>query len=134
MGAVGIEEAATVSPQVLDELERGHGSLSDDLNSALQCVGLRVRRQVERYALPDQNQAAHDGHRQKNPKQSADEIHPEVAQGRRMLPREASDKSDPNSQAGISREEILRDQANELGQIAKSGFARVSLPGCGRRE
>src|SRR5580658_10435513 len=114
MGAVGIEEAATVSAQVLDELERGHGSLSDGLNSTLQGVGLCVRRQVERHALPDQNQAARDCQRQKNPKQSTDEIHPEVAQGRRMLPREAPDESDPNSQAGSSREEVLRDQANEL--------------------
>ena len=87
MGAVGVEEAAAVGSQVLDELQRGHRSLSDGLNSALQSMDFRVRRQVERHALPDQGQAAHQRHRQKNPKQSSDQVHPEVAQGGRTFPR-----------------------------------------------
>ena len=63
MGAVGVEEAAAVGPQVLDELQRCHRSLSDSLNSTLQCVGFRVRPQIERHALPDQYEAAHQGQR-----------------------------------------------------------------------
>ncbi len=68
VGAVGVEESAAVGSQVLDELERGDGSLRDGLDSALQSVDLRVRRKVERYALPDQGSGCPLAPRAKGPK------------------------------------------------------------------
>ena len=46
---------------------------------------LGVRREVERHALPDQHEAAHQRQGQQDPKQAADQVHPEVAQRRRLL-------------------------------------------------
>ena len=111
MGAIGIEEAAAVGSQVLDELQRRHRSLSDGLTATFQSVGLRVRRQVERHALPDQGEAADHRRRQKHPKQRSYEIRPEVAHGSRMRPGEASDEGDSQGKSGRARKEVLRDQA-----------------------
>src|SRR5258708_30606205 len=95
---------------------------------------MRVRRQVERHALPDQGEAANHGRRQKDPKQRSYEVHPEVAHGSRTLPGEASDEGDSQGKAGRAGEEVLRDQTKQLGQVAKSSFAAISLRGCGCRE
>src|ERR1039458_5186551 len=98
MGAVGVEEAAPVGPIVLDELQRAHRSLSDGLNPTLQGVSFGVGGQVEGYALPDQGKASHHGQGQEDPKQSPNEIHPEVAQGSRAFPGEAADEGDLHCQ------------------------------------
>ena len=97
-------------------------------------MGLRVVRQVERHALPDQNETAHQSQRHQDPKKSADQVHPEVPQCARTFPYEASDESHPQGEAGSACQEVLRDQAKHLGEIAKRGLTAVRLPRCGRRE
>jgi len=129
MGTIGIEKAAAFGSQIRDKLIRGCRSLSDGLTSTLQSVGFRIARQVDRYALADQNQAARQSQRQEDPKQASGQIHPEVAQGSGSFPYEASDEGNPHGEAGSAGEEILRDQSQQLGEIPESGFAAIGLPG-----
>jgi hypothetical protein len=63
MGAVGVEKAADVSAEVLDDLKSGYRSLRDDLRGALECGDRGVGVEVHRYTLPDEEQRAWNAER-----------------------------------------------------------------------
>ncbi len=56
VGGVGVHEPAPVSSQLLDGLLGGYRSLRDRLCPALQRVHKRVRAEVLRHTLPDQEE------------------------------------------------------------------------------
>jgi hypothetical protein len=79
---VGIEEPAAVGAQVLDELERSHRSLSDDLLPPLERPRDGIRGRAHGHPLPDEHEATHERQRQEDPQEGAYKVDPEVAQCR----------------------------------------------------
>jgi hypothetical protein len=53
MGGIGVEEAATVRAEFLDDLLRGDRALRDDLFAAFEGRRVNIGRQVLRHAFPD---------------------------------------------------------------------------------
>ena len=67
MRRVGIEEAAAIGAQLLDDLLRGDRSLRDDLLGAFQRLDVSVGAEVLRHALPYQHQREHDADGKQHP-------------------------------------------------------------------
>ena len=86
--------------------------------------------EVHRNSLPDEEQRSDQRAGQKNPKQAAREIDPEVPKRCAGLPRQASNKGNADGQSRGSSEKILRAEPHHLTEIAHGVFASVSLP-CG---
>ena len=128
MGAVGVEEAASVGSQLLDEFERCDRALREVLYSAFQRMGFDVGRKVHRYALPHQGNGTEQRQRQQHPQQRAHQIDPEVAQRRGLLACEAANEGDACGKTGRTRQEVLCGKANHLRQVAQRGLAAVRLP------
>ena len=134
MGAVGIEKAAAVRAEVLDELQRGDGALRDCLLRSLQRMCDRIRRKVERHALPNQHQSADERQRQQHPQNGSHQIDPKIAQRFRPLAGKTADEGDAHREPGRAGEKVLGSQADELRGIAQRRFAAIRLPRCRRRE
>ncbi|HUI58032.1 MAG TPA: hypothetical protein VLY04_23820 [Bryobacteraceae bacterium] len=134
MRAIGVEETAAIGAQVLDEFQRCHRSLRDGLGSTLQGSRRDVRVEVQRDALPEQNQAAHQRQRQQDPEQRPRQVHPEIAQRGRALAGDAADEGESHRQARRTGEKILRYQADQLGHVAQRALTAVGLPGGGGGE
>ena len=91
MGGVGVEEAAAVGAQHLDDFLRGDRALGDHLLGAFQRRRLGIGAEVLRHALPDEEQADDDRDRQQDVERAAGQIDPEIADAvcaeRRAKPR-----------------------------------------------
>jgi hypothetical protein len=84
--------------------------------------------------LPDEDQAADERYGQQHPQQRPYKVHPEIAEGGRVLPGETADEGDADGQPGRAGQEVLRHQADRLGEVAQGGLAAIGLPGRGGRE
>ncbi len=92
MSPVGVKEAAAIGAEILDDLERSHGTLRYDLLSTLDGSGDRIVVEVHRNALPDEQQAADQCSRQQDPEQGACQINPKIAKRVGALPGQAADE------------------------------------------
>ena len=81
MRRVGVEEAAAVGAQHLDDFLGRHRALGNDLLGAFQRGGIGIGGQVLRRAAGDQHEADDDGRRQQDVYDAAGQIDPEVAEG-----------------------------------------------------
>ncbi len=134
MSRVGIEEAATICAQILDNLLRGHRPLSNHLRGALQSMHHRIWIEVLHHALRDIDQRAHHRKWQQHIEHTAREINPEIPQRLRAAPGQAANKCDRQHDAGGGRDEVVEGQAGHLRQIAHRLLASVVLPVGIRRE
>ena len=153
MRAIGIEEAATIGAEFLDNLLRGHRTLRNGLrgNSVHYRFaggiyrGLTVRvhvldllrlhqlhgvvgLQVLHHALRDQNQRTDNAEGQQHPQARAHHVDPEVADGcicRRAMPRMKAIASAMPVRCGS---EVVVSQASHLGQVAHRALAGIGLP------
>ena len=130
VGAVGVEESAAVGAQHLDGFLRGHGTLTDGLrlSGLLKRMRGRVRAQVLRNSLPDQQQCVDDARGPQHIEQGARHVDPEVADGGGVGALDAADKSYGDHDARRRRPEVVRGEAGHLGEIAHGGLGRVELP------
>ena len=79
MGGVGVEEAAAVGAEHLDDFLRSHRSLGDHLLGAFERRRLGIGAEILRHALPDEEQADDDRDRQQDVERAAGQIDPEIA-------------------------------------------------------
>ena len=153
MSAVGVEEAAAVGAEFLDDLLRGHRTLRDGLrgdrvhhrlavgvhrglavgahvlhllrlNQLHRVVGL----QVLHHALRDQHQRADNAERQQHPQAAADHVHPEVADGLHLPAGDAANEGNRQRDTDRCGDEVVIGQPGHLGEVAHRGFTRVGLP------
>ena len=149
MRAVGVEEAAAVGAEFLDDLLRGHRALRDGLRGdrvhhrlaagidRRLAVGVhmlhllrldQLRRvvglQVLHHALRHQHQRADDAERQQHPQAAANHVHPEVADGLHLPARDAANEGDRQRDARRRRNEVVIGQAGHLGEIAHRASRR----------
>ena len=92
MRGVGIEEAAAVSSQHLDDLLGGHRSHGNRLLGAFQGRGADVGTQILRHALPDEEQANNDRDRQQDVECATSQIDPKIADTFRRAAGEAANQ------------------------------------------
>ena len=153
MRAVGVEEAAAVGAELLDDLLRGHRSLRDRLRGdrihhrlaagvnrrlaigadVLDLLRLHqlyrvVGPQVLHHALRDQHQRAHNAERQQHPQAGADQVHPEIADGLHLAAGNAANEGNRQRDADRRRREVVVGEPGHLRQIAHGGFAGIVLP------
>ncbi len=163
VGAVGVEEPAPVGPQFLDELLGGHRPLGnrllgdvhgllhrltarvlDDIALRVLLIDLRrlrvddLRRvigtEVLHHPLRDEKERADNAEGQQHPEGGAYEVHPEVADGLRLAPRDAADEGDGDGNARGRRGEVVVSQAGHLRKVTHRRLGHVRLPvGVGRK-
>jgi hypothetical protein len=131
---VCVEEASAIGAEVLDDFQRGHRPLSNDLAGSIERMGDDVVVEVHRNSLADEEQRPEERAGRENPEEAAGEIDPEVTQGLETFAGEASDEGDADGQAHRAGEKILYAEAHHLAGIAHGVFARIGLPGAGGGE
>ena len=65
---------------------------------------------------------------QQHPEGAAGEVDPEVAEGLHLAAGDAADEGDGERQADGGRPEVVRREAEHLGEVAHRGLGRVGLP------
>ena len=125
---VGVEEAAAVGAQHLDDFLRGDRPLGDHLLGALERGRLGVGAEILRHALPDEEQADDDADRQQDVERAAGEIDPEVADALGRAPGEAADQRDRQRDAGRGRDEVVHGEPRHLDEVAHRRLGHVGLP------
>ena len=128
MGGIGVEEAAAIGAQHLDDFLRGDRPLGDHLLGAFERRRLGVGAEILRHALPDEEQADDDRDRQQDVERAARQIDPEVADALGRAAGEAADQRDRQRNAGRRRDEVVNRQPRHLDEIAHRRFGHVGLP------
>src|SRR5215475_6673679 len=148
MGAVSVEETASVSSPLLDDFLRGHWALRDGLRG--NCIHDRLAVGIESRltirinalnllwfdqvhgviwlevlddALRDEQQRADDAKWQEYPEATANEIYPEVAERLHLAAGDAADKCDGQHDSGGRRNEVVKGEACHLREIAHRRLA-----------
>ena len=126
---VGVEDAATVGAQHLDDLLRGGGTGVERTGAARDGVDRRqVARKLLRNTHGDQHGRGDDGDRQQQPQVQPRQVHPEVAETVGPGAHEATDQGAGDTDADGRRHEVLHREAGELGGVAEHRLTRVVLP------
>ena len=128
MGGVGVEEAAAVGAELLDDLLAGHRTNRYGLLGAFQGRGVDGPDQGLRHAQGDEDQRPDDRDRQQNVEGDSGQIGPEIADSGRRGAHEATHQREGHGEAGRRRDEIVHGEAEHLGQIAHGRLAGVILP------
>ena len=133
---VGVEETAAVGAQHLDGFLRGHRPLPDGLRlgGLFERMRNRIRAEVLRHALPDQEQRVKNARRRQNVKHRPSHVDPEIANRRGTGSLDTTDQRHGNHDACRSRPEVVRRQARHLREITHGRLGRVELPICIRGE
>ena len=79
-------------------------------------------------ALRGEGYGEDDGDGEKDPEGAAGEVDPEVAEGLHLAAGDAADEGDGEGQAYGGGPEVVRGEAEHLGEIAHGGLGRVGLP------
>ena len=128
MSGIGVEEAAAVGAELLDDLLARHRPDRDRLFRAFE------RRRVDgalkrlRHAQGDEDERADDRDRQQKIKRDAGHIDPEVPDRGRRGAGEAAHQRERHREASGRRKEIVHGEAEHLGQMAHRRLAAVVLP------
>ena len=128
MRRIGVEEAAAVGAELLDDLLARHRPDRDGLLRAFQrrCVDRAGQRL--RHAERDEDQRADDRDRQQEVERDPRQIDPEIADRRRGGARKAAHQREGHREAGRGRDEIMHGEAEHLGQMAHRRLAAIVLP------
>ena len=128
MRRIGVEKAAAVGAELLDDLLARHRADRDGLFRAFQ--RRRVNRSGERlrHAERDQHKRADESDRQENVEGDPRHIGPEIADRRRRGARKAAHQREGHGEAGRRGDEIMHGEADHLGQMAHRRLAGVVLP------
>ena len=128
MGGVGVEEAAAVVAQLLDEFLRGDRAVGDRLLRAFEGGDRLGRVPRLRHTLPDQHEGSDEGDRQQDVQHAAGQVDPVVADRGRAAPRETAEQGDRDGQAGGGRGEVADGEDGGLGQVRRARLTGVVLP------
>ena len=145
MRAVGVEEAAAVGPELLDDLLRRHRALgnrlfAEDARLWLAVCARRgdclriddrdlvVRLQILYDALRHEEKGADDRDRQQHPKRGAHHVDPEVPDRLLLTLRDAANERDRDRDADRCRDKVVIGEPSHLGEIAHRRLAAVRLP------
>src|SRR3981081_2524790 len=153
MSAIGVKKTAAVRSPLFNNFLRRNRTLCDSLlddgihhgltipaDNSLSVIpnllnlhwlnqgGLVIRSEILHYSLRHHQQRTKHTKRQQNPKAGARHINPEVPDGRHLPSRDATNKSDRQSNAHSRRDKIVVCESRHLSEITHGGIARVSLP------
>ncbi len=157
MRGVGVHIAAAIRAEHFDRDLRSHRSLHDGLVGddlilhhrissfvenwfairvgfrdgnchRLQQLRLGVRIEILNDALRHEHHGEHDAQRQQQIIRRADEVHPEIAERRHRMPRDAAHERRRQRDARGRRAKVVDDQRDHLREIGHRGFAGVALP------
>ena len=128
MGRIGVEKAAAVGPELLDDFLARHRADRDGLFRAFQrrCVDRSGERL--RHAERDQHKRADQSDRQQNVERDPGQIGPEIADRGRRGARKAAHQREGHREAGRRGDEIVHGEADHLGQMAHRRLAGIVLP------
>lgn len=118
MGAVGVEEAAAVGPQLFDGDLRRRRALGQDLRLARQGAGCHVSVVILHHPLADQDEGQDERQRHQDVERRAHQVGPEVAQRDRRLAGQTARQGQQDGDTGCRAEEVLDGQAERLCQLA----------------
>ncbi len=128
MGGVGVEEAAAVRAEFLDDLLARNGPDRDRLLGSLErCRVDRAHKRL-RHAEPHQRKGQHEGCRQEEVKRDPGNVDPEVADRLGGRAHETARERKGHSQARRGRKKVVRREAEHLGEITHRRLAAVVLP------
>ena len=91
-------------------------------------LGLRVRLEVLNHALRHEEDREYEADGQQQVVGDAHEVHPEVAERLRRMPREGAHERRRDADADGAGGEVVDGQRDHLREIRHRGFARVALP------
>ncbi len=128
MGGVGVEVAAAVGAELLDDLLRGHGAAVDLLGAAGQLTDLVDPGEVLDGAARDEHQRADDRDGDQDADGAAHQVGPEVAEVPGAGAGEAPYERDGDGDADGRGDEVLHREAERLDGVAHGLLARVRLP------
>ena len=94
----------------------------------------RVRFEILNHALRHEKQREHEADRQQQIISDARHVHPEVADGRGRVPRDAAHERRRDRHADGGGKKVVDRQRDHLREIRHRGFAAVALPVGVRRE
>ena len=128
MSGVGVEEAAAVGAELLDDLLARDRSDRDRLLRALE--GRRVDRAGERlrHSESDKRERADDRDREEDVKRDAGQVDPEVPDRRRRRARKSAYERERHCKARRRRDEVVHGEAEHLGEMTHGRLAAVVLP------
>ena len=128
MGGIGVEEAAAVGAELLDDFLARHRPDGDRLlrpfeRGRIDRAGKRLRN-----AEGEQDEGADERDRQQDVERHAGHIDPEIADRRGGRAGESAHQRERHREAGRRRQEVVHGEAEHLGEIAHRGLAAVVLP------
>src|SRR5664280_739436 len=103
MRGVGVEETATVGPEILDRLLRGRWTHFYCLLSSIDLGHFFIGAENLDRALPHEYDGQDYRQRDKDPQDAACQIYPEVADLVCLLPRKSPDERNDDAKAGCGR-------------------------------
>ena len=128
MGGVGVEEAAPVGAELLDDLLARDRPDRDGLLRALERGCVDGTGQRLRHAESDEDERADDRDRQEDVKRNPRQVDPEVPDRRRRRAREAAHEGERHREARRRRQEVVHGEAEHLGEMTHGRLAAVVLP------
>ncbi len=129
MGAVCIEEAATVGAELLDRLHEADRADGDGLGHVVQdVVDVHGAAQGLCRALRDEDETEDEGDGQLDVEQAAGDVHPEVADRPGVAACEAADEGDGHGDSDGHAHKLLNSESGHLRKVRHRRLARVVLP------
>src|SRR5207245_11633457 len=114
MRAVGVEEAAAVRAELLDDFLRGDRSLRDRLLRAFNGRNNVVRPKVLDDTLRHEHQRTNETDREKDPETAPDDVDPEIAERVHFALRDTADERDRERDADGGRSKVVKGEAGHL--------------------
>jgi hypothetical protein len=125
---IGIEEAAPVAAQKLDDFLRRYGPAGNRLRRTFERSGFDRWRQSLRHALPNEKESRQHADREQNVEPAANKIDPKIANRWRSSPRKSANERHGDCYSGRGREKRMNRYADHLAQIAHRCLASIGLP------
>ena len=128
MSGIGVEEAAAVGAELLDDLLARHRSDRDRLFRAFERGRVDRAGKRLRHAQGDEDERADDRDRQEKVERDAGHIDPEIPDRGRRGAGEAAHQRERHREAGRRRQEVVHGEAEHLGEMTHRRLAAVVLP------
>ena len=128
MRRIGVEEAAAIGAELLDDFLARHRPDGDRLLRPFERGRIDRASKRLRNAESEQDKGADERDRQQDVERHAGHIDPEIADRRGGRAGKSAHQRERHREAGRRRQEVVHGEAEHLSEIAHRGLAAVVLP------